>query len=43
MVDGAFGCVTQTAEQGANIGKLALVRAGWSDAVSGFTLNHTPI
>ncbi len=40
VVDGAFGCVTQTAEQGANIGKLALVRAGWSDAVSGFTLNR---
>lgn len=40
VVDGAFGCVTQTAEQGANIGKLALVRAGWSDSVSGFTLNR---
>ncbi|MFC7410018.1 acetyl-CoA C-acyltransferase [Hydrogenophaga atypica] len=40
VVDGAFGCVTQTAEQGANIGKLALVCAGWSDSVSGFTLNR---
>lgn len=38
--DGAFGCVTQTADQGANIGKLSLVRAGWSDSVSGFTLNR---
>ena len=28
--DGIFGCVTQTADQGSNIGKLALVRAGWS-------------
>ena len=40
VVDGIFGCVTQTAEQGTNIGKLALVRAGWSDAVSGVTLNR---
>ena len=38
--DGLFGCVTQTADQGSNIGKLALVRAGWSDAVSGMTLNR---
>ena len=40
VVDGAFGCVSQTSEQGSNIGKLALVKAGWSDAVSGFTLNR---
>ena len=40
VVDGIFGCVTQTAEQGTNIGKLALVRAGWSDAVPGVTLNR---
>jgi acetyl-CoA C-acetyltransferase len=40
VADGAFGCVTQTAEQGANIGKLALVRAGWSDGVPGLTLNR---
>lgn len=40
VCDGLFGCVTQTAEQGSNIGKLALVRAGWSDAVSGMTLNR---
>ena len=38
--DGIFGCVTQTADQGSNIGKLALVRAGWSDAVSGMTINR---
>lgn len=38
--DGAFGCVTQTADQGANIGKLALVRAGWSDSVPGLTVNR---
>lgn len=40
VCDGLFGCVTQTAEQGANTGKLALVRAGWSDATSGLTLNR---
>lgn len=40
VCDGLFGCVTQTAEQGANIGKLALVRAGWSDATSGLTLSR---
>ena len=40
VCDGLFGCVTQTADQGSNIGKMALVRAGWSDAVSGMTLNR---
>ncbi|MCO8251172.1 acetyl-CoA C-acyltransferase [Comamonas thiooxydans] len=40
VCDGLFGCVTQTADQGANIGKLAMVRAGWSDAASGLTLNR---
>lgn len=40
VCDGLFGCVSQVAEQGANIGKLALVRAGWSDAVSGLSLNR---
>ncbi len=40
VCDGLFGCVTQTAEQGSNIGKLALVRAGWSDATSGMTLSR---
>lgn len=40
VCDGLFGCVTQTADQGSNIGKMALVRAGWSDAVSGLTLNR---
>ncbi len=38
--DAIFGCVTQTAEQGANVGKLGLVAAGWSDAVSGLTINR---
>ena len=35
-----FGCVTQTGEQGGNIGKLALLAAGWSDRVPGVTLNR---
>ena len=34
VTDGVFGCVTQTADQGANIGKLALVRAGYRPATS---------
>ncbi|MBL8380026.1 MAG: acetyl-CoA C-acyltransferase [Burkholderiales bacterium] len=38
--DGIFGCVTQTAGQGSNIGKLGLIAAGWSDAVSGLTINR---
>ena len=40
VVDGVFGCVTQTADQGANLGKLALLQAGWSDAVAGMTINR---
>ena len=40
VVDGVFGCVTQTGAQGANIGKLALLQAGWNDSVSGTTLNR---
>ena len=40
VADGVFGCVTQTGEQGANLGKLALVQAGWSDAVPGMTVNR---
>lgn len=39
-VEGVFGCVTQTAEQGANIGKLGLIAAGWPDAVPGLTVNR---
>lgn len=38
--EGVFGCVTQTGEQGANIGKLALVAAGYPDAVPGLTVNR---
>ena len=38
--DAIIGCVTQTADQGANIGKLALVRAGWSDQVPGLSINR---
>lgn len=40
ICDAAIGCVTQTGEQGANIGKMAVLRAGWDDAVSAFTLNR---
>jgi len=38
--DAIIGCVTQTADQGANIAKLALVRAGWSDQVPGLSINR---
>lgn len=38
--DAFIGCVTQTAEQGANIAKLALVKAGWSDSVPGLSINR---
>lgn len=38
--DTIIGCVTQTAEQGANIAKLALVRAGWHDSVPGLSINR---
>lgn len=40
VCDAAIGCVTQTGEQGSNIGKMAVMRAGWDDAVSAFTLNR---
>jgi acetyl-CoA C-acetyltransferase len=41
LVSDAFiGCVTQTGEQGANIAKLGLVAAGWSDAVPGLAINR---
>ena len=35
-----IGCVTQTGEQGGNVGKSASLEAGWSDAVSVVTVNH---
>lgn len=38
--DTLIGCVTQTAEQGANIAKLSLVRAGWHDSVPGLSINR---
>lgn len=41
QVDDVFvGCVTQTAEQGAHIGKLALMQAGWSDGAPAITINR---
>lgn len=40
LADGIFGCVTQTGEQGSNIGKLALIAAGLPDAVPGLTINR---
>lgn len=40
IVDAIFGCVTQTGEQGANVGKMALINAGYGDAVPGLTLNR---
>lgn len=39
-VEGVFGCVTQTGEQGANIGKLALIAAGLPDTIPGLTVNR---
>ena len=39
-VEGVFGCVSQTAEQGANIGKLGMIAAGLPDAVPGLTVNR---
>lgn len=40
VADGVFGCVTQTGEQGGNIGKSACLLAGWSPQVSAVTLNR---
>jgi len=38
--DAVFGCVTQTGEQGASVGVMALPLAHWSDKVSGVTINR---
>ncbi len=38
--DTFIGCVTQTADQGANIAKLALIKAGWDDCVPGLSINR---
>jgi len=35
-----IGCVTQRREQAGNVGKIAAIEAGWSDAVSVATVNH---
>ncbi len=40
VADTIIGCVTQTADQGANVGKLASIAAGWSDAAPGMTINR---
>ncbi len=38
--DGVFGCVTQTGEQGGNVGKAACLLAGWSPGLSAVTINR---
>ena len=40
VTDVLMGCVTQTADQGANIAKLALIKAGWDDSVPGLSINR---
>jgi len=40
VADVLIGCVTQTAEQGTDIGKLAAIAAGWPDSVPAMTLNR---
>ena len=38
--DAVFGCVTQTGEQGGNIGKSASLLAGWNPHMSAVTINR---
>jgi len=38
--DVLLGCSTQSGDQGANLAKIASLYAGWSDQVSGVTLNR---
>lgn len=38
--DVLLGCATQSGDQGANLAKIASLYAGWSDSVSGVTLNR---
>ena len=38
--DAVIGCVTPVGDQGFNIGKAALLHAGWSERVPGFQLNR---
>lgn len=40
VLDSVFGCVTQTGEQGGNIGKAACQYAGWSPYMSAVTINR---
>lgn len=40
VADGVFGCVTQTGEQGGNIGKSACLLADWSPYLSAVTINR---
>ena len=40
ITDTVIGCVGQTGEQGSNIGKMAALAAGWSDAVPALTVNR---
>ncbi len=40
FADAIFGCVTQSGEQGSNIGKLALIAAGYGDNVPGLTISR---
>ncbi|MEZ5635515.1 MAG: acetyl-CoA C-acyltransferase [Burkholderiaceae bacterium] len=40
VYDAVFGCVTQTGEQGGNIGKAASLLAGWSPHMSAVTINR---
>jgi acetyl-CoA C-acetyltransferase len=40
VCDAVFGCVTQSGEQGGNIGKTASLLAGWSPSMSAVTINR---
>jgi acetyl-CoA C-acetyltransferase len=40
VVDGVFGCVTQTLDQGGNVGKAACLLAGLSPYMSAVTINR---
>lgn len=40
VVDAVFGCVTQTEEQGGNVGKVASLLGGWGPMLSAVTINR---
>lgn len=40
VADTLIGCVTQTADQGSNLGKLSAIAAGWSDRAPGLAVNR---